>query len=187
MDASGKGGRIVNIASLLSFQGGIRVPGYAAAKHGVAGLTKALANEWAPLGIGVNAIAPGYIATDNTAPLRADAERSQNPRPHSGRALGRPVGPRRRLRLPRLARERLCPRPCPHRRRGLDGALAVWSRRFEAGRPLQAPSNGPVSDCTGAAALLDDLPEARRLPGDRGTDADGFRDALAALSGQPGA
>lgn len=78
MGAAGRGGRIVNIASLLSFQGGIRVPGYAAAKHGVAGLTKALANEWAPLGIGVNAIAPGYIATDNTAPLRADAERSRS-------------------------------------------------------------------------------------------------------------
>ncbi len=74
----GSGGRIVNIASLLSFQGGIRVPGYAAAKHGVVGLTKALANEWAPRGIGVNAIAPGYIATDNTAPLRADEARSQS-------------------------------------------------------------------------------------------------------------
>ncbi|WP_048649339.1 2-dehydro-3-deoxy-D-gluconate 5-dehydrogenase KduD [Nitratireductor soli] len=70
-------GRIVNIASLLSFQGGIRVPGYAAAKHGVAGLTKALANEWAPLGVNVNAIAPGYIATENTRALRQDPERSR--------------------------------------------------------------------------------------------------------------
>lgn len=78
MGAAGGGGRIVNIASLLSFQGGIRVPGYAAAKHGVAGVTKALANEWASIGIGVNAVAPGYIATDNTAPLRADTERSQS-------------------------------------------------------------------------------------------------------------
>ncbi|MBA5778250.1 2-dehydro-3-deoxy-D-gluconate 5-dehydrogenase KduD [Stappia sp. F7233] len=71
------GGRIVNIASLLSFQGGIRVPGYAAAKHGVAGLTKALANEWAPHGIAVNAIAPGYIETSNTEALRADPDRSR--------------------------------------------------------------------------------------------------------------
>ena len=69
-------GRIVNVASLLSFQGGIRVPSYTAAKHGVAGLTKILANEWAGRGIGVNAIAPGYIETNNTADLRADPERS---------------------------------------------------------------------------------------------------------------
>jgi 2-dehydro-3-deoxy-D-gluconate 5-dehydrogenase len=70
-------GRIVNIASLLAFQGGILVPAYAASKGGVAQLTKALANEWAPRGVTVNAIAPGYIATDNTAALRADAERSR--------------------------------------------------------------------------------------------------------------
>ena len=69
-------GRIVNIASMLSFQGGIRVPAYAAAKHAVVGLTKALANEWAAQGVNVNAIAPGYIATDNTAALRADPTRS---------------------------------------------------------------------------------------------------------------
>lgn len=70
-------GRIVNIASLLSFQGGVRVPGYAAAKHGVAGLTKALANEWAGRGLGVNAIAPGYVETANTDALRADPDRSR--------------------------------------------------------------------------------------------------------------
>ncbi len=70
-------GAIINIASLLSFQGGIRVPSYTASKSGVAGLTKLLANEWAAKGINVNAIAPGYIATNNTAPLRADAERSK--------------------------------------------------------------------------------------------------------------
>lgn len=70
------GGAIVNIASLLSFQGGIRVPSYAAAKHGVAGLTKAFANEWAKFGINVNAIAPGYIATNNTQALRDDDQRS---------------------------------------------------------------------------------------------------------------
>jgi 2-deoxy-D-gluconate 3-dehydrogenase len=70
-------GAIVNIASLLSFQGGIRVPSYTAAKHGVAGLTKLLANEWAPLGINVNAIAPGYIETNNTTALRADPDRNE--------------------------------------------------------------------------------------------------------------
>lgn len=70
-------GAIVNIASLLSFQGGIRVPSYTAAKHGVAGLTKILANEWAARGINVNAVAPGYIATNNTEALRADPERSK--------------------------------------------------------------------------------------------------------------
>ncbi len=71
----GEGGKIINIASLLSFQGGINVPGYAAAKGGVVQLTKALANEWAPHGINVNAIAPGYMETDNTAALRADQAR----------------------------------------------------------------------------------------------------------------
>lgn len=69
-------GRIINIASLLSFQGGIRVTGYAASKHAVAGLTKALANEWGASGVTVNAIAPGYIITDNTEPLRQDTNRS---------------------------------------------------------------------------------------------------------------
>ncbi len=69
-------GSIISVASMLSFQGGINVPGYTASKHGVAGITKALANEWANRGVTVNAIAPGYIATDNTAALRADAKRS---------------------------------------------------------------------------------------------------------------
>jgi 2-deoxy-D-gluconate 3-dehydrogenase len=69
-------GRIINIASMLSFQGGIRVPSYTAAKSGVAGLTRLLANEWAPYGITVNAIAPGYMDTNNTAALRADPVRS---------------------------------------------------------------------------------------------------------------
>ena len=69
-------GKIVNIASLLSFQGGITVPAYAASKGGVSQLTKALANEWASLGVQVNAIAPGYIATDNTTALRANPERN---------------------------------------------------------------------------------------------------------------
>lgn len=69
-------GKIIFTASLLSFQGGINVPGYTAAKSGIAGLTKALANEWASHGVNVNAIAPGYIATDNTEALRDDEERS---------------------------------------------------------------------------------------------------------------
>jgi 2-deoxy-D-gluconate 3-dehydrogenase len=76
MIARGRG-KIVNIASLLSFQGGIRVPSYAAAKSGVAGLTKALANEWAGKGVNVNAIAPGYVATNNTAALQADETRNR--------------------------------------------------------------------------------------------------------------
>ena len=69
-------GKIIFTASLLSFQGGINVPGYTAAKSGIAGLTRALANEWASSGVNVNAIAPGYIATDNTSALRDDPERS---------------------------------------------------------------------------------------------------------------
>nr|MEC9417699.1 2-dehydro-3-deoxy-D-gluconate 5-dehydrogenase KduD [Pseudomonadota bacterium] len=74
---AGRTGAIVNIASLLSFQGGIKVASYTAAKHGVAGITKLLANEWAARGINVNAIAPGYIATNNTEALRDDPERSR--------------------------------------------------------------------------------------------------------------
>jgi|SRR5579872_975602 len=74
--AQGKPGRIINVASMLSFQGGLLVPSYAAAKSAVAGLTRALANEWAAREINVNAIAPGYIETEVTAGIRADAERS---------------------------------------------------------------------------------------------------------------
>ena len=69
-------GKIVNIASMLSFQGGIRVASYTASKHGVLGITRLLANEWAARGINVNAIAPGYIETNNTEALRADPDRS---------------------------------------------------------------------------------------------------------------
>lgn len=68
-------GKIINIASMLSYQGGINVPGYTASKHGIAGITKALANEWASGGIQVNAIAPRYMTTNNTAPIVADANR----------------------------------------------------------------------------------------------------------------
>jgi|SRR5271170_2405900 len=77
MLARGQGGKIVNIASVLSFQGGVFVPSYAAAKGGVAQLTKAFANEWAAKGINVNAIAPGYMETDNTTALRNDPARSR--------------------------------------------------------------------------------------------------------------
>ena len=74
--AQGTGGKIVNIASMLSFQGGVRVPSYTASKSGVMGITRALANEWAKHGINVNAIAPGYMATANTAALQADPVRN---------------------------------------------------------------------------------------------------------------
>ena len=77
MIARGRGGKIINIASLLSFQGGIRVPSYTAAKSGVLGLTRLMANEWAAKGINVNAIAPGYIETNNTEALRQDAGRAR--------------------------------------------------------------------------------------------------------------
>lgn len=75
MAAKGSG-KIINVASLLSFQGGVRVPAYTASKSAVAGLTRALANEWAQRGINVNALAPGYFETNNTAPLREDAVRA---------------------------------------------------------------------------------------------------------------
>lgn len=76
MIEAGKGGKIINIASMLSYQGGIRVPSYTASKSGVMGLTRILANEWAKYGINVNAIAPGYFATNNTAALQADETRN---------------------------------------------------------------------------------------------------------------
>jgi 2-deoxy-D-gluconate 3-dehydrogenase len=73
-----KSGKIINIASMLSYEGGILVPGYTASKHAVAGLTKAFANEWAGSGVNVNAIAPGYMETRNTAPIRQDADRTES-------------------------------------------------------------------------------------------------------------
>ena len=75
---AGRGGKIVNLASMQSFQGGLYIAPYAAAKHGIAGLTRALANEWARHGINVNAIAPGYMATEMTAPVRADPTRADS-------------------------------------------------------------------------------------------------------------
>lgn len=74
--AQDTGGKIINVASMLSYQGGVRVPSYTASKSGVMGITRALANEWAKHGINVNAIAPGYMATDNTTALRADESRN---------------------------------------------------------------------------------------------------------------
>ncbi len=74
--AQGKGGKIINVASMLSYQGGVRVPSYTASKSAVMGITRAMANEWASHGINVNGIAPGYMATNNTAALRADEGRS---------------------------------------------------------------------------------------------------------------
>ncbi|USD63181.1 2-dehydro-3-deoxy-D-gluconate 5-dehydrogenase KduD [Vibrio sp. SCSIO 43140] len=75
--AQGEGGKIINIASMLSFQGGIRVPSYTASKSGIMGVTRLMANEWAKHGINVNAIAPGYMETNNTEALRADETRNQ--------------------------------------------------------------------------------------------------------------
>lgn len=74
--AQGEGGKIINVASMLSFQGGVRVPSYTASKSGVMGVTRLMANEWAKHGINVNAIAPGYMATNNTEALRADEKRN---------------------------------------------------------------------------------------------------------------
>jgi 2-deoxy-D-gluconate 3-dehydrogenase len=76
MVSTGRKGRIINVASMLTFQGGVRVPAYTASKHAIAGITKAMANELAPHGITVNAIAPGYMATDNTEALRNDPDRN---------------------------------------------------------------------------------------------------------------
>lgn len=75
--AEGRGGKIINIVSMLSFQGGVRVPSYTASKSGLAGLTRLLANEWAAKGINVNGIAPGYFETNNTEALRADENRNR--------------------------------------------------------------------------------------------------------------
>jgi 2-dehydro-3-deoxy-D-gluconate 5-dehydrogenase len=76
--SAGRGGKIVNIASMLSFQGGIRVASYTASKSGLLGITRLLANEWAAKGINVNAIAPGYFATSNTEALRNDETRNRS-------------------------------------------------------------------------------------------------------------
>ena len=120
----GGGGKIINVASLLSFQGGITVPSYAAAKGGVGQLTKALSNEWAVHGINVNAIAPGYIKTDNTAALQVDPTRSRQilERIPAGR-WGEPAGRGRRGGVSGVARVGLRPRPPAGGGRRLDGAV----------------------------------------------------------------
>ena len=106
-----RSGKIVFIASLLSFQGGITVPGYAASKGGIAQLTKALANEWAASGVNVNAVAPGYIATDNTQALQDDPGTLRpDPAAHPGRPMGRRSRHRRRGAVPRIHCGRLCSR-----------------------------------------------------------------------------
>ena len=119
---------------MLSFQGGIRVASYTASKSGIAGLTRLLANEWAAKGINVNAIAPGYFATNNTEALRADETRSaRNPGAHSGRPLGPAGRSRRRGGVPGVARVGLCPRHDHAGRRRLARALAqAWTCCAEA-------------------------------------------------------
>ena len=124
MIEQGRGGKIVNVASLLSFQGGILVPSYTASKSAVLGLTRLLANELAPHGINVNAIAPGYMATDNTRPLREDPVRKQG---HPGEDPRRTVGiagrPSGRGRLSRFGRIAVHARLHHRRRRRLAGAV----------------------------------------------------------------
>ena len=127
-------GKIVFTASLLSFQGGITVPGYAAAKGGVAQLTKALANEWAGRNVQVNAIAPGYIATDNTTALRADpGAQSGDSGANSGGALGRSGGSGGRGRVPGVTGGRLRERHGAHGGRRVDGTVGASTGLVLAG------------------------------------------------------
>ncbi len=124
-------GKVIFTASLLTFQGGITVPGYAASKGGVGQLTKALANEWAGKGVQVNAIAPGYIRTDNTQALQDNPGTQQgDPRAHPGRPLGRSRRLQGAGRLPGLARVGLRQWRDPGRGRRLDGTLAAVARHF---------------------------------------------------------
>ena len=119
-----RSGKIINVASLLSFSGGVTVPAYTASKHAIAGLTKALANEWASRGVQVNAIAPGYFATDNTQALRDDPTRLAeiSARIPAG-ALGRRRGSGGAAVFLASAREQLRQRPRAGGGRRLDGAL----------------------------------------------------------------
>ncbi len=126
--ARGAGGAIVNIASLLAFQGGIRIPSYTAAKHGVAGLTKLLANEWAAKGINVNADrARLHRDQQHRGAARRPGAEQGDPRPHPSRPLGRARGHRRRRRLPCLAGRQVRPRHDPAGRRRLACPLTSES------------------------------------------------------------
>ena len=138
MLARGEGGKVINVASLLSFQGGIRVASYTASKSGLAGLTRLLANEWAAKGINVNAIAPGYIETNNTVCRPEGGRESQPPDPgaDTGRAMGQAGGSGRRGVVPGLRGGGLCPRRGPSGGRRVAGALrypqgTVSVRRIE--------------------------------------------------------
>ena len=164
------GGKIINIASMLSFQGGIRVAAYTASKHAVAGLTKALANEWAAHGINVNAIAPGYMATDNTAQLRADD------RPQPGRswtasppAAGAARPTSRRGRVPRLARLRLRPRrrSSPSTAAGWPAEAWGWPRAgpLPPGRACAGPASTSL-DRIGIEGVPDGIPH--KVEGEHG-------------------
>ena len=133
-------GKVIFTASLLSFQGGIRVPSYTAAKSGIAGLVRAFSNEWAGLGVNVNGIAPGYVETDNTRALRNDPDRYESllERIPAGR-WGQPRGFRRRHGLSRLARRRLRVRDDHPGRRWLAGTMSFpldLQQRFFVGNRL---------------------------------------------------
>jgi 2-dehydro-3-deoxy-D-gluconate 5-dehydrogenase len=124
--AQGQGGRIVNVASMLSFQGGIRVPSYTASKSGVAGLTKLMANEWAEHGITVNALAPGWMDDQQHGAVASRSDPQQgDSRPHSGWSLGIAGGCWRPGCLSLLARRKLRHRSYPGCRRRVARALTV--------------------------------------------------------------
>ncbi len=150
-------GKVILTVSLLSFQGRITVPGCTAAKHGVAGLTKALASEWVPHGVNVNAIVSGCIAADNTQAFQTPRAAASDPGPHPGRTLGQRRRPGGRHGLPRLRCRRLRPRHRPARRRrmarpmnaGLDSVLSGTHIVPVLTVPVVA-SAGPLADAPAA-------------------------------------
>ena len=180
MVAAGRG-KIVTVASMLSFSGGFEVSPYAASKGGVAQLTRALANEWAPHGVNVNAIAPGYFRTELTAPIWRDDSGSQcrDRRPAPGRALGRAGRPRGRHRVPRLGRLRLRPRHRPAGRRRLARPLSTalpsspsarrWrcSTRTETASPSPARASPCASPAPSRTSPSRSPASASRSPGSR--------------------